>query len=174
LYRTKGVTMSVQMDPFTTEQLFCLMYVSSEAKSFSDDELFDLLLATRPRYRSMEITGILLYNEHTFVGVLEGPQAQVQEAYDQICGDCRFKDTTILHLEPIYLRQFHDWTMGFRPNDWIAAEMTPGFNPLMRSPKWSHEDIGVCSKRMFQFLRKFRSAGSPVPPEHFNTYPRSF
>ncbi len=153
--------MSVQMDAFTTEQLICLMYVSSEAKSFTDDELIDLLLTKRPRYRSMGITGILLYHEQTFVGVLEGPQTLIQEVYEGICGDCRYKDTSILHLEPIHTRQFHDWTMGFRPNDWLVAEMTPGFNPLMRNPKWSHEDSGVCSGRMFQFLRKFHTVGQP-------------
>ncbi|MBN2511416.1 MAG: BLUF domain-containing protein [Sedimentisphaerales bacterium] len=151
--------MSVQMDAFTTEQLICLMYVSSEAKPFTDAGLIDMLLAKRPRYRSIGLTGILLYNEQTFVGVLEGPQGLVKEVYEGICTDCGYKDTSILLLEPIHTRQFHDWTMGFQPNDWLMAEMTPGFNPLMRNPKWSHEDLGVCSGRMFQFLRKFYTVG---------------
>ncbi len=149
--------MSVQMDGFTTEPLVCLMYVSSEAKPFRDSDLFDILLTERPRYRSAGITGILLYNEQTFIGVMEGAQEAVRQAFEGICRDDRYLSTTSLMEEEIHFRQFHDWTLGFKPNDWLMAEITPGFNPLMRNPKWSHEDLGVCSGRMFQFLRNFRA-----------------
>ncbi|MEN6308611.1 MAG: BLUF domain-containing protein [Anaerohalosphaeraceae bacterium] len=149
--------MSERMDGFVSEQLICLMYVCAEASPFNDEKLIDYLLTKRPRYHALEITGILLYNKQTFVGVLEGPQDIVQQVYKNICSDSRYKDPSILLIEPISHRHFRDWTMGFKPNDWLMAEITPGFNPMMRYPKWSHEDMGVCSGQMFQFLRNFRT-----------------
>jgi hypothetical protein len=52
--------------------LYHLLYVISAVKPFSDSELVEMLVKTRAKNISLEITGMLLYKDGNFLQVMEG------------------------------------------------------------------------------------------------------
>ncbi len=91
-----------------------LIYVSTAAQPFSDDELRALLAQARPRNQATGLTGLLLYSEGLFLQLLEGAEATVRELYyGPIARDLRHRRLHVLADGPLAARTFPDWHMGF-------------------------------------------------------------
>jgi len=89
-----------------------IVYVSTAVAPFADEELEDLLVDARDFNHSHLVTGVLLYNDGSFMQCLEGPESAVAQAYARIRASTRHKDIYELMNGPIHERSFQSWDMG--------------------------------------------------------------
>jgi hypothetical protein len=58
------------------------------------------------------VTGFLIFDKASFVQVLEGETAAVEDTYARILGDTRHADITLVATRVIEARDFPEWSMG--------------------------------------------------------------
>jgi len=104
-----------------------LIYISTSSLILSESDLVDLLEQAKSRNLRQHITGMLLYNNNTFLQVLEGEAGDVFEIYDSICKDPRNEGHVILRESEIPGRDFPDWSMGFENLENHSPDELPGF-----------------------------------------------
>ena len=119
-----------------------MIYASQAVRAFGAEELVDLLTAARARNESAGVTGMLLYSGYSFLQVLEGDAAAVEQIYDLIRTDPRHASFRVLLDAGRPDRLFPDWTMGFEHLDEQAlAARVPGYTPSDRYPLMNPEYI---------------------------------
>ena len=59
------------------------------------------------------VTGALMFNSGCFAQVLEGPRADVEDAFERIQQDERHDDVSLLAFDRAPRRAFESWSMGF-------------------------------------------------------------
>lgn len=111
-----------------------LIYISSAVKSFTEEDLIEVLKKSRENNTRLGITGMLLFKDGNFLQVLEGEESGVMKLYDTIARDSRHHGLSILDQGPLAQRQFADWSMGFRNLDDDTVKSLPGFNQFMNKP----------------------------------------
>lgn len=94
-----------------------LCYISAKAPGFDLSEMPILLKKSRQNNEKSKLTGLLLFANGSFLQVLEGPLAAIQERFARIEDDPRHCWIVQLRSEPIAKRLFHDWTMGWHACD---------------------------------------------------------
>jgi hypothetical protein len=93
--------------------MFYIVYLSTAVKPPNHDDLTALLQQCRDSNHKSGITGILVYQQGTFMQMLEGDKQAVLELYHRISRDSRHTAVhTVLEGE-IGQRNFADWSMGF-------------------------------------------------------------
>jgi len=107
-----------------------LMYISSATSWPSEDDLKGLLEESRARNLRQNITGMLLYNNATYMQVLEGEEEDVHEIYNAILKDPRNNGNVVLAEETISQRDFSGWSMGFKNLESCSPEELPGFHDV--------------------------------------------
>lgn len=90
-----------------------IIYVSAAIVPFSDRELAVLLEQSRVRNAATGLTGMLVYDQGSFLQVLEGSPAGIADLLARIERDRRHHRFSIRSDSPIAERQFGDWAMGF-------------------------------------------------------------
>ncbi len=93
--------------------MFQLVYLSRSKYTMSDNELDDILAASRRNNANRGVTGMLLYAADTFLQVLEGPKLRVEALFDELYLDDRHQGARVLYSGPIAERSFDSWSMGF-------------------------------------------------------------
>jgi hypothetical protein len=111
----------------TSHDLLSIVYSSTSAHPFKDEELNALLALSRENNARARLTGVLLYRSGRFLQVIEGPADILRERMSIIAADPRHLDVHILLQETIDERQFPDWTMAYEPASDVAAEDIPGY-----------------------------------------------
>jgi hypothetical protein len=111
--------------------MLSLIYVSTSVKLLSDEELLDILKASRENNTSKDVTGLLLYKGGNFMQVLEGPDEAVEALYEKIKADPRHKDLIVLSREQISARQFPAWEMAFQNLDNPEIKNEPGYSQFL-------------------------------------------
>ena len=91
-----------------------LLYVSSAARSITNEDLSAIVDKARSNNPQLGITGMLLYIDGNFLQVLEGPEPQVRELFRNIERDRRHKGVILLVQEAADERAFPDWSMGYK------------------------------------------------------------
>ena len=136
------------------KSIFHLAYVSSAVKLFSKHELAELLFQAREKNRKLGITGMLLYKGGKFMQVLEGEESIVRQLCESIRRDPRHHEMTVLLEENIPVRQFSDWSMGFRSFTDKDVMAMPGFTQYMNrsldADNFKHDPSG-CLKMLNLF-----------------------
>jgi hypothetical protein len=107
--------------------LLSIVYSSSAAQLFGDEELGSLLALSRQNNLRTGLTGMLLYRGGYFLQVIEGPADVLRERMSIIAADSRHLDVRVLLQETIGERQFPDWTMAYEPVPDASAEDIPGY-----------------------------------------------
>ncbi|WP_181034949.1 BLUF domain-containing protein [Arthrobacter sp. B0490] len=107
--------------------LLSIVYSSSAAHPFTDEELAALLAISRANNARTGLTGMLLHRSGRFLQVLEGPGDTLRERMSVIAADPRHLDVRILLQETIDARQFPEWTMAFEPAPGTRTEDIPGY-----------------------------------------------
>lgn len=110
-----------------SSDLIHLIYISSATKWPTEKDLKSLMAQARARNLRQNITGLLLYNNATYMQVLEGPTGDVHEIFEAICEDPRNNGVVKLIDESIQQRDFPQWSMGFKHLDHLGADTPPGF-----------------------------------------------
>lgn len=110
--------------------LIHLIYVSTAREEFDTPELDRILDTAVRRNGERRVTGMLLYAGGTFMQVLEGEAADVDETFARICRDRRHTGIILIEREAIAARSFDTWSMGFRRLGTAEAGASPGYAPF--------------------------------------------
>lgn len=94
--------------------LYYLIYTSVPARPMNDAELQELLTLAREANSRFEVTGMLVCLRESFIQLIEGPEANIEQLYRNIRQDKRHFRVTTLREEPISERFFPDWSMAFK------------------------------------------------------------
>ncbi|MGM0551957.1 MAG: BLUF domain-containing protein [Bacteroidota bacterium] len=111
--------------------LIHIVYVSFSSKPLSNQELNELLTTIRKKNSANEITGLLLYNNSTFIQVIEGAEETLHRVFEKIRKDVRHTNVVILMEEPIQQRTFPGWYMGFQQIEENQTRDIKGFSDFM-------------------------------------------
>jgi len=79
----------------------------------ADQDIADILSTARSRNSREGITGILVFSGGCFAQVLEGAPGSLAQVFEKIEADNRHIDINVLFNEPLEVRNFPDWSMGF-------------------------------------------------------------
>ncbi len=108
-----------------------LIYTSEAKNNFSPSELQNLLLTVRRNNDRDAITGMLLYEDGTFLQVLEGENEVIESTYQRIAADKRHHKIMLIARFEIDHRSFHDWEMGFFDASGGKLLQLPGYSNFL-------------------------------------------
>jgi hypothetical protein len=98
--------------------LLSIAYVSVATRPMSDADIAGLLVGSRANNERDGITGALLYNRGRFIQIVEGEDDTVRARFDAIAADPRHRNVRKMREKTVGIRQFPQWTMGYRePTD---------------------------------------------------------
>lgn len=135
--------------------LIHLIYVSTAREEMNPTDLGDILDACMRNNSPRHVTGMLLYAGGSFMQVLEGEEAQVEEIFGRICRDPRHNDVIELERTVIPERSFEHWNMGFRRLGPADVEAHPGFAPFFQDG-FDAASIGAKPGLALEILNNFR------------------
>jgi hypothetical protein len=95
-------------------ELINLIYVSCALAELGSEELTHILESSVRHNTPQQVTGALLYLNGSFMQVLEGEEAAVDETYSRIRQDPRHTGLILIERAPIKARSFGSWSMGFK------------------------------------------------------------
>ena len=93
--------------------MFYMLYISTAVKPMNYDDFSALLQQCRDSNNKRGITGMLLYQNGTFMQMIEGEKQVVLDLYDKILKDDRHTGVHTVLTGDIKARNFEDWSMGF-------------------------------------------------------------
>lgn len=114
-------------------ELMQVVYVSFSTRTLSETELEELLFNFRIRNKNRGITGLLLYNDLSYMQVIEGNRDVVYALLEKIKKDSRHTNLVILLEKPIVDRSFPNWSMGHHIKKSSQLPQTSGFSEFMQS-----------------------------------------
>ena len=135
-------------------RLFRIVYTSTATELFSRAELNELLKGSVQRNTRAGITGLLLYNDGTFMQTLEGEEAAVIALFSKISRDPRHHHVIPLIHEPIIRRDFSSSAMAFRDLDAPELRNLPGYSEFLNTPLNGDllaPDITTCQRLLLLF-----------------------
>jgi hypothetical protein len=112
-----------------------LVYISSAVQLFSPAALLALLEQSRVNNARVNVTGMLLYKEGSFIQLIEGEDRAVEDLFRTIEMDSRHRGVIRLLKRTIRQRHFADWSMGYSNLKDPELHDVPGFS------EFSHLDL---------------------------------
>ena len=134
--------------------LINLIYVSSARTELAAKELLRILESSARRNTPQEVTGMLLYLNGSFMQVLEGEEAMVDETYARILRDPRHTGLVLIERAPINARSFGHWSMGFKHLGATDVAAHPAYAPFF-SDGFDAAAIGAKKGLAFEILADF-------------------
>ena len=125
-----------------------VVYISSANKAFEEPELEALLQAARRNNGRSGVTGILLYDDYSFLQVLEGAEQDVQRTVARIQRDPRHSGMTVVQDQAIVDRDFSDWSMAYAQAD------SADFDRLRQARKLDRDFMRSLSDQISQVVGK--------------------
>ena len=137
------------------KDLIHIVYVSFSNEELSEKDLETLLQEIRSKNEQQQVTGLLLYNDGSFIQVIEGSQQTIRDLFNRIRGDERHTNVVKLLEEPIKTRAFPDWSMGFRKISSEQSSAIPGFSNFMHEQN-PVKTIQGSTRQVVYLLNSFR------------------
>ena len=97
--------------------LIRLIYASEVAISLTPSSVQAIVEKARTANQRRHITGVLAFDSHSFLQVLEGERESVSDVFCQIAKDQRHRRVQLLESVAVDERQFATWSMGFAAAD---------------------------------------------------------
>jgi hypothetical protein len=94
-----------------------LVYISNRDASCSNDEIERILESCKKNNPSLDITGVLLYNDSKFIQLVEGDLKTLLSLYDKIKLDSRHNNPVLISCRPVKEKTFPSWHMASRKMD---------------------------------------------------------
>jgi hypothetical protein len=119
--------------------LLRIFYTSTARKPFSQADLEALLLQSRTDNVRWDVTGALLYHDHSFFQVIEGPPDNVRDLWAKIENDPRHYALHLFLEQQTETRLFAEWQMA-----WVTPQAVEaaGFNPrLLRQESYADAEL---------------------------------
>jgi hypothetical protein len=104
-----------------------VVYSSAAVQAFTEAELVDLLAKARINNERLGITGLLLYDDGSFLQVLEGDDRVIEALYEKIGRDKRHHRVVALLRREVPERHFAKWQMGFVAMN-ASSKHIPGYS----------------------------------------------
>lgn len=99
-----------------------ICYMSRARPSTTEDDVRDILRASRDRNVEDGVTGLLLHDGERYLQAIEGPAEQTAACYGRIHNDPRHHGIRLVSQGDIEAREFGEWSMTYRsPADLDAA-----------------------------------------------------
>lgn len=103
-------------------------YVSRAPRSLASDEVFRIIETSASNNLRDDLTGFLIFFDHRFFQVVEGPEASIDALLLRLGKDQRHSDIQVLSREVITRRSFPKWRMKrIKPNGQILAAIDSSF-----------------------------------------------
>ncbi len=130
-----------------------LVYISAAEHNFTEQELQQLLAKARENNMKLDVSGMLLFHEGSFIQALEGEKHAVETLYEKIGQDDRHSETRVLFRGDIDERHFDSWSMGFYRSNQSSSENLEGFHKFLNTgfKRKAHEDDSIARKALLQF-----------------------
>ena len=130
-----------------------LVYISAAEHDFTEEELQELLAKARENNNKLDVSGMLLFHEGSFIQALEGEKSVVERLYEKIGQDKRHTETRVLFRGEIEERHFETWSMGFYRSNQTSSENLEGFHKFLDSgfKRKAREDESLARKALLQF-----------------------
>jgi acylphosphatase len=119
----------------------CIYCSASTALALSAAEISALLDQCRRKNATLGVTGMLLYQNGSFLQVLEGEREAVDQLFEKISADPRHARVTKIVEEPIAERAFANWSMGYPRISSQELASIPGLNDFFGASR-SYMDLG--------------------------------
>lgn len=133
------------------EPLVQLIYLSNSTHFDSEQALQALLKKARRNNSRLDVTGMLLYHNGTFLQVLEGEASVVDQLYHRIKQDERHRACMIVARLQLEAREFGKWSMAFqKPEGGLLA----GFSGFMND--YRSYDADRLQSEAYKLMLKFR------------------
>lgn len=163
----RNVNQDVPQEETTRDgRLLSLVYASRAVVGFTGIDLENLLTRSRAANAEDAISGMLLFKDHRFLQLLEGPADAVRAKMQLIREDARHYDVLVLLEESVPERQFADWSMGYAADSSLRDVSVPGhrttFDDIDFIP--DDHDAGPVLPALRALIRWFRAN-----PEHVTT-----
>ena len=110
-----------------------LIYVSTANHLLSELEIRQILDSSIRHNTPQEVTGLLLYSDGSFMQVLEGDEAAVNETMSRIERDPLHHGIIVLERTTVTSREFGTWAMGFHGVTTADATKWPAYAPFFES-----------------------------------------
>ena len=133
-----------------------IVYASAATRPLTPDDLLRILRVSRRNNAAVGVTGALLHSDGNFMRVLEGPEDRVMETFHRIEKDPLHKGVLRLLRQTIEVRQFPEWSMGFRTLDGLDPEDQAGSQTLF-------DLTAPGPTRVQRMLHAFRLVPSDLP-----------
>ena len=136
------------------ESLYRIVYTSTATEPLGRTELMELLKGSVQRNTRAGITGLLLYNDGTFMQTLEGEEEVVIKLFAKISRNPRHHRVIPLIHEPIERRNFSNSAMAFRDLDAPELRNLPGYSEFLNTPLNGDllaPDIPKCQRLLLLF-----------------------
>jgi hypothetical protein len=142
------------------------IYASGASAEFAEHHIPQLLEDIRAANAARQITGVLLYIEGSFFQVLEGNADCVDPLYKAIALDSRHRNMSLIIREPIRVRSFSEWTMGFATLGRLEAGELIGQNDFFTDAAcFEHLSPGRAKKLLAAFRQgRWRTENTGVHP----------
>jgi len=98
-------------------KLYYLVYTSTPGKRLTEAEMQNLLEVSREANRRFEVTGLLLCLTDSYIQLIEGPKAHIEQLYKNIQRDQRHFRVTTLCEGAITSRHYPGWAMAYQKQD---------------------------------------------------------
>ncbi len=131
-----------------------LIYVSTAEHLLSDEEIKAILDSSVRHNRENGITGMLLYCQGSFLQILEGEAAAIDEVIGRIQQDRRHNGINILSRGEVAARDFAAWHMAFRGISTDDAARWPGYAPFFQQG-FDARALGIRPGMALEILKNF-------------------
>jgi hypothetical protein len=146
--------------------LIHLIYVSTAFSELGAGDLERILESAVRRNTALNVTGMLLYADGSFMQVLEGEAAAVDEVFARVENDTRHTGIFLIERAPIDERSFDKWSMGFKRLDAREAAAHPAYAPFFERG-FDAARIGARPGLAFEMLINFSRGQRAIPPGGF-------
>lgn len=143
--------------------LIHLIYVSTAFSELGAGDLERILESAVRRNTALNVTGMLLYADGSFMQVLEGEAAAVDEVFARVENDTRHTGIFLIERAPIDERSFDKWSMGFKRLDAREAAAHPAYAPFFERG-FDAARIGARPGLAFDMLIDFSRRQRAIPP----------
>jgi len=127
-----------------------LLYVSNAVELMSRQELEVLLDQAKANNKALNITGMLVYHDGTFIQILEGEEQQVKSLFEEVKKDPRHDNVILIEEMPVQKRAFASWDMAFRQLSTAELKDYPVIDRLLN--KDGQTSSGVLTEIVDVFL----------------------
>jgi hypothetical protein len=86
-----------------------IIFTSHSTQFFPESDIPEWVRQNAVRNRREGVTGLLFHKNGKFLHLLEGGREAVESLLDELRGDKRFDEVTLLHSSAIFIPRCRDW-----------------------------------------------------------------